>query len=75
MSLTASGIRAPLGVPVDVYRSEDGNYHIEADLHGVDAGGLEVVRSHASHGPKGRSRWDLRRRRLLITGDETEDKK
>ncbi|HEY3010520.1 MAG TPA: Hsp20/alpha crystallin family protein [Micromonosporaceae bacterium] len=43
MSMAASGTRAPLGMPMDVYRSEDGNYHIEADLPGVDPDSVEVT--------------------------------
>jgi HSP20 family protein len=43
MSMAASGTRAPLGTPLDVYRSEDGNYHIEADLPGVDPDSVEVT--------------------------------
>jgi len=48
MSLAASGTRAPLGMPMDVYRSEDGNYHIEADLPGVDASSVEVTVEHGT---------------------------
>src|SRR6266487_2253999 len=36
MSVAASGTRAPLGMPMDVYRGEDGSYHVEADLPGAD---------------------------------------
>jgi HSP20 family protein len=43
MSMAASGTRAPLGMPLDVYRSEDGSYHIEADLPGVDPDNVEVT--------------------------------
>jgi HSP20 family protein len=43
MSMAASGTRAPLGMPLDVYRSEDGSYHIEADLPGVDPDSVEVT--------------------------------
>jgi HSP20 family protein len=43
MSMAASGTRAPLGMPLDVYRSEDGTYHIEADLPGVDPDSVEVT--------------------------------
>jgi HSP20 family protein len=43
MSMAASGTRAPLGMPLDVYRSEDGSYHIEADLPGVDLDSVEVT--------------------------------
>ena len=31
-SMAATGTRAPLGMPMDVYRAEDGSYHVEADL-------------------------------------------
>jgi len=48
MSLAASGTRMPQGMPIDVYRSEDGNYHIEADLPGVDADSVEVTVEHGT---------------------------
>jgi HSP20 family protein len=31
-SMAATGTRAPLGMPMDVYRGADGSYHVEADL-------------------------------------------
>ena len=34
-SMAASGTRAPLSMPMDVYRGEDGSYHVEADQSGV----------------------------------------
>jgi HSP20 family protein len=43
MSMAASGTRAPLGMPLDVYRGGDGSYHIEADLPGVDPASIEVT--------------------------------
>ena len=43
MSMAASGTRAPLGMPLDVYRGEDGSYHVEADLPGVDPDSIEVT--------------------------------
>ena len=43
LSGVASGTRAPLGMPLDVYRDEDGSYHIEADLPGVDPASIEVT--------------------------------
>ena len=43
MSMAASGTRGPLGTPLDVYRDEDGSYHVEADLPGVDPDSIEVV--------------------------------
>lgn len=48
MSLAASGTHAPLGMPMDVYRSQDGEYHIEADLPGVDADSIEVTVEHGT---------------------------
>jgi HSP20 family protein len=30
ISMATSGTRAPLGMPMDVYRGEDGSYHVEA---------------------------------------------
>jgi HSP20 family protein len=41
--MAASGTRAPLGMPLDVYRGEDGSYHVEADLPGVDPDSVEVT--------------------------------
>ncbi len=46
MSLAASGKRAALAMPIDVYRTEDGSYHVEADLPGADADTLEVTVDH-----------------------------
>jgi HSP20 family protein len=43
MSMVASGTRAPLAMPLDVYRGEDGSYHVEADLPGVDPDSIEVT--------------------------------
>jgi len=48
MSMAASGTRAPLAPPLDVYRSDDGSYHIEADLPGVDPDGIEVTVEHGT---------------------------
>jgi HSP20 family protein len=47
-SMAATGTRAPLGMPMDVYRTEDGNYHVEADLPGVDPGSVEVTVEHST---------------------------
>ena len=44
--MAASGTRAPLGMPMDVYRGEDGSYHVEADLPGADPDGIEVTVEH-----------------------------
>jgi len=43
MSMAAGGTRAPLAMPLDVYRGEDGSYHIEADMPGVDPDSIEVT--------------------------------
>jgi HSP20 family protein len=43
MSMAVSGTRGPLGMPLDVYRGEDGSYHVEADLPGVDPDSIEVT--------------------------------
>jgi HSP20 family protein len=43
MSMATSGTRAPLGMPLDVYRGDDGSYHVEADLPGVDPDSIEVT--------------------------------
>ena len=45
-SMAASGTRAPLGMPMDVYRGEDGSYHVEADLPGADPDSIEVIVEH-----------------------------
>jgi HSP20 family protein len=44
--MAASGTRAPLGKPMDVYRGEDGSYHVEADLPGADPDSIEVTVEH-----------------------------
>jgi len=48
MSMAASGTRAPLAMPMDVYRSGDGSYHIEADLPGVDSDSVDVTVEHGT---------------------------
>jgi HSP20 family protein len=48
ISMAATGTRAPLAMPMDVYRSEDGSYHVEADLPGVDPDGVEVTVEHGT---------------------------
>src|SRR6266446_3732589 len=45
-SMAGSGTRAPPGMPMDVYRGEDGSYHVEADLPGADPDGVEVTVEH-----------------------------
>jgi HSP20 family protein len=48
-SMAATGTRAPLGMPMDVYRTEGGSsYHVEADLLGVDPGSVEVTVEHST---------------------------
>jgi HSP20 family protein len=48
MSMAASGTRAPLGMPMDVYRDEGGSYHIEVDLPGVNSDSVEVTVEHGT---------------------------
>jgi len=48
MSLAASGRRAALAMPIDVYRTQDGSYHVEADLPGADPGTIEVTVEHST---------------------------
>ena len=47
MSLAATGNRSPLGMPLDIYRTEDGSYHVETDLPGVDPASIDVTVEHA----------------------------
>jgi HSP20 family protein len=47
-SMAATGTRAPLGMPMDVYRAEDGSYQVEADLPGVDPDSVEVTVEHGT---------------------------
>jgi HSP20 family protein len=47
LSMAASGTRAPLGMPMDVYRAEDGSYHVEADLPGAGPDSVEVTVEHS----------------------------
>ena len=47
-SMAATGTRAPLGMPMDVYRSEDGSYHVEADLPGADPDSIDVTVEHGT---------------------------
>lgn len=48
MSLAATGTRTPLGMPIDIYRSDDGSYHVETDLPGVDPASIEVTVEHST---------------------------
>ena len=48
MSMAATGTRPPLGMPMDIYRTTDGNYHVEADLPGVEPGTIEVTVEHGT---------------------------
>lgn len=48
MSMAASGTRAPLAMAMDVYRSDDGSYHIEADLPGVKPDNVDVTVEHST---------------------------
>ena len=47
-SMAATGTRAPLAMPMDVYRAEDGSYHVEADLPGVDPDSVEATVEHST---------------------------
>jgi hypothetical protein len=44
--MAASGTRAPHGMPMDVYRSEDSSYHVEVDLPGADPDSVEETVEH-----------------------------
>lgn len=46
MAMAARGADSPLAMPIDVYRSGDGNYHVEADLPGIGPGSVEVTVEH-----------------------------
>ncbi|HTS95980.1 MAG TPA: Hsp20/alpha crystallin family protein [Streptosporangiaceae bacterium] len=46
MSMAATGNRAPLGMPLDIYRTDDGSYHVETDLPGADPDSIEVTVEH-----------------------------
>ena len=48
MSLAATGTRTPLGIPIDIYRSDDGAYHVDTDLPGVDPASIEVTVEHST---------------------------
>jgi HSP20 family protein len=61
--MAATGTRAPLGMPMDAYRAEDGSYHVEADLPGVDPDNVEVTVEHATLTIRGRTHPALRRER------------
>jgi HSP20 family protein len=47
-SMAATGTRAPLGMPMDVYRGEVGSYHVEADLPGAGPDSIEVTVEHGT---------------------------
>jgi HSP20 family protein len=46
--MATTGTRAPLGMPMDIYRNEDGNYHVDADLPGVEPDTVEVTVEHGT---------------------------
>jgi HSP20 family protein len=48
MSMATTGTRGPLGMPMDIYRTKDGTYHVEADLPGADPGTVEVTVEHGT---------------------------
>jgi HSP20 family protein len=35
-------------MPIDIYRSDDGSYHVETDLPGVDPDSIEVTVEHST---------------------------
>src|SRR5260370_8129388 len=47
LSMAASGTRAPLGMPMDVYRAQDGSYHVQADLPRADPDSVELTVAHS----------------------------
>jgi hypothetical protein len=63
LSMAATGARTPLGMPMDIYRTEDGNYHVEADLPGVEPRHHRGDRRARHLDDQGRSRPRLRRQR------------
>jgi len=46
--MAATGTRAPPGMPMDVYRTEDGSCHLEVGLPGVDPDSVEVTVEHST---------------------------
>jgi len=48
ISMAATGTRTPLGMPMDIYRTKDGNYHVEADLPGVEPDSIKVTVEHST---------------------------
>ncbi len=48
LSMATPGTRTPRGMPMDIYRTEDGSYHVEADLPGVEPDTVEVTVEHGT---------------------------
>jgi HSP20 family protein len=48
MSLATTGNRNPLGMPLDIYRTKDGSYHVDTDLPGVDPGSIDITLEHSN---------------------------
>jgi HSP20 family protein len=48
LSMATTGTRTPLGMPMDIYRTKDGTYHVEADLPGVAPDTVEVTIEHGT---------------------------
>jgi HSP20 family protein len=48
MSLATTGNRSPLGMPLDIYRTKDGTYHVETDLPGVDPSSIDITLEHSN---------------------------
>ena len=63
LSMAATGTRAPLGMPMDVYRAGDGSYHVEADLPGVEPEQRRGDRGAQHLDDPGRTQPALRRER------------
>jgi HSP20 family protein len=48
LSMAATGTRTPHGMAMDIYRTKEGNYHVEADLPGVEPDIVEVIVEHGT---------------------------
>jgi HSP20 family protein len=48
LSMATTGTRTPLGMPMDIYCTKDGNYYVEADLPGVAPDTVEVTVEHGT---------------------------
>ena len=48
LTMATTGTRTPLGMPMDIYHTKDGSYHVEADLPGVEPDTVEVTVEHGT---------------------------